>query len=73
MPSRVHPVSRTSPDLANDGIKVNCLDALAELVNPRGDTEGALGIIKPDIEIDPENEYLKKQRARFEKALGKST
>ena len=63
-------LSRHSVELAEDSrVKANCLDTLAEIVNLRGDTAGALDLIKQGLEIDPDNDYLKKQRTRFEEAL----
>jgi tetratricopeptide (TPR) repeat protein len=63
-------LSRRSVELAGDpGLKANCLDTLAELVNLRGDTAGALDLINQGLEIDPDNEYLQKQRARFEEEV----
>jgi tetratricopeptide (TPR) repeat protein len=63
-------LSRRSVDLAQDArVRANCLDTLAEIVNLRGDTAGALDLINQGLEIDPDNEYLKKQRTRFEEEL----
>lgn len=67
-------LSRRSVELAGDGhIKANCLDTLAEIVNLRGDTAGALEFINQGLEIDPENDYLQKQRARFREDLATSS
>lgn len=46
--------------------QANYLDTLAELVNLRGDTEGAVELIKKALEINPESDYLKGQLERFE-------
>ena len=63
-------LSRRSVEMAEDTRqKANCLDTLAEIVNLRGDTAGALDLINRGLEIDPDNEYLKKQRVRFEEDL----
>jgi tetratricopeptide (TPR) repeat protein len=63
-------LSRRSVELAEDNrVKANCLDTLAEIVNLSGDTAGALDLIEQGLEIDPDNDYLKKQRTRFEEAL----
>lgn len=62
--------SRRSIELAADSrAKANCLDTLAEIVNLRGDTAGALDLIKQALEIDPDNDYIKGQRTRFEEEL----
>jgi tetratricopeptide (TPR) repeat protein len=48
--------------------KANIMDTLAELVNLRGDTAGALAVIESALEMDPENQQLQKQLKRFEGA-----
>ena len=66
-------LSRRSIELAGEsGSKANCLDTLAEIVNLRGDTAGALDLIKQALEIDPDNDYLKRQHTRFEGELGRA-
>jgi tetratricopeptide (TPR) repeat protein len=65
-------LSRRSVELAEDaGQRANCLDTLAEIVNLRGDTAGALDLINRGLEIDPDNEYLKNQKTRFEEELAR--
>jgi tetratricopeptide (TPR) repeat protein len=60
-------LSRRSIELAGESpTKANCMDTLAEIVNLRGDTAGALDLIKQALEIDPDNDYLRRQRTRFE-------
>lgn len=67
-------LSRRSIEIAEDaGQKANCLDTLAEIVNLRGDTAAALDLIKQGLELDPDNEYLRKQRLRFEEAMATTT
>lgn len=67
-------LSRRSVEIAEEGrVTANCLDTLAELVNLRGDTAGALELIEQGLEIDPDNDYLKRQRTRFEEELGRAS
>lgn len=60
-------ISESGPEQAN------YLDTLAELVNLRGDTEGAGELIKKALELKPDSEYLKGQLKKFEKALEHGT
>ncbi len=50
---------------AEDGEKANVLDTLAEVLYLKGDTQGAVEAITQAIELDPENEYWKKQLEKF--------
>lgn len=56
-------ISESGPEQAN------YLDTLAELVNLRGDTEGAVELIKKALEMNPESQYLKDQLTKFQKEL----
>jgi tetratricopeptide (TPR) repeat protein len=49
--------------------QANYLDTLAELVNLRGDAEGAVELIKKALEMNPESQYLKDQLVKFQETL----
>jgi hypothetical protein len=59
-------LSRRSIELAGEtATKANCMDTLAEIVNLKGDTAAALDLIEHALEVDPDNDYLKRQHTRF--------
>ncbi len=45
--------------------QANIMDTLAEILNARGDTDGAIGWIEKALALDPENKYLARQLTRF--------
>ena len=45
-------------------------DTLAELVHLRGDTAESLKLIERCIELDPANDYYRRQEKRFRELLG---
>jgi tetratricopeptide (TPR) repeat protein len=58
-------LARKGVALAEDGDRANILDTLAEIVNASGRGGEALSLIDEALALEPENEYLQKQRARF--------
>ncbi len=53
-------------DLSDDGVgKANILDTLAEIRFLRGDGDGAMKAIGEALELDPGNEYYRKQAVKF--------
>jgi tetratricopeptide (TPR) repeat protein len=59
-------LARKGVDLAEDpSRRANILDTVAELVNARGDRQGAVALIQQAVELNPESEYLQAQLARF--------
>ena len=53
----------------DDAARAMILDTVAELCNARGNCEGAIEWIDQAIAADPESEYYKEQRSRFEELL----
>lgn len=68
---------REAADLARKGIelaepgtqKANIYDTLAEICNVTGECGKAVDLIRLAVAEDPENEYFRKQLARFEEIL----
>lgn len=59
-------LARKGAELAEPGSeKATILDTLAEIVNLKGDPEGAVEVIKLAMKEAPENEYYAKQLERF--------
>ena len=53
----------------DDAARAMILDTVAEICNARGDCEGAIEWIDQAIAADPDSEYYKEQRTRFEELL----
>jgi thioredoxin-like negative regulator of GroEL len=53
----------------DDAARAMILDTVAEICNARGDCEGAIEWIDKAIAADPESQYYKEQRTRFEELL----
>ena len=62
--------ARKGVALADDpSARANVMDTLAEICNARGDCGEALELIQGALQLVPDNEYLQKQLARFEKLV----
>ncbi len=61
--------ARKGVELAEGAERANIMDTLAEICNAKGDCGEALDLIKAALAINPDNEYLQKQLARFEKLI----
>ncbi len=61
--------ARKGVELVEGAERANVMDTLAEICNAKGDCGEALDLIKAALAINPDNEYLQKQLARFEKLI----
>jgi tetratricopeptide (TPR) repeat protein len=59
-------LARNGAELAeDDSQKAQILDTVAEIVNLRGDTDGAIALMQRAIELAPDNDYYTEQLDRF--------
>lgn len=59
-------LARKGAELAEDDLqKAQIIDTVAEIVNLRGDQDGAIALMQQAIELDPDNDYYTEKRDRF--------